>query len=128
MSILIFTSKFLDQKTFTKRPPYALLSFLFRVLVAETLMLADVIMSLKDYYKILELTPGASVADIKKSFRRLALLYHPDRNFGSNIHEAKFKEIKEAYDVLSDTKQRQEYNSRRREQANEQRHSYSHSH
>src|SRR3954454_12534008 len=85
-------------------------------------------MSLKDYYKILELTPGASVADIKKSFRRLALLYHPDRNFGSNIHEAKFKEIKEAYDVLSDTKQRQEYNSRRREQANEQRHSYSHSH
>ncbi|WP_018612186.1 J domain-containing protein [Segetibacter koreensis] len=74
-------------------------------------------MLLKDYYKILELSPGATIADIKKSFRRLALLYHPDRNFGSNVHEAKFKEIKEAYEVLSDAKQRQEYNSRRREQS-----------
>lgn len=74
-------------------------------------------MLLKDYYKILELSPGATIADIKKSFRRLALLYHPDRNFGSNLHEAKFKEIKEAYEVLSDTKQRQEYNSRRRSQS-----------
>lgn len=74
-------------------------------------------MILKDYYKILELSPGANIVDIKKSFRRLALLYHPDRNFGSNVHEAKFKEIKEAYEILSDTKQRQEYNSRRREQS-----------
>jgi molecular chaperone DnaJ len=74
-------------------------------------------MLLKDYYKILELSPGATIADIKKSFRRLALLYHPDRNFGSNLHEAKFKEIKEAYEILSDAKQRQEYNSRRREQS-----------
>ncbi len=77
-------------------------------------------MILKDYYKILELSPGASIADIKKSFRRLALLYHPDRNFGSNVHEAKFKEIKEAYEVLSDTKQRQEYNSNRRQQSQSQ--------
>lgn len=84
-------------------------------------------MSLKDYYKILELSPGASIADIKKSFRRLALLYHPDRNFGSNIHEAKFKEIKEAYEVLSDAKQRQDYNSRRREQSQTQSHSRSYS-
>lgn len=74
-------------------------------------------MLLKDYYKILELRPGAPIADIKKSFRRLALLYHPDKNFGSNVHEAKFKEIKEAYEVLSDAKQRQEYNTRRREQS-----------
>jgi hypothetical protein len=77
-------------------------------------------MVFKDYYKILELAPGASVGDIKKSFRRLALLYHPDRNFGSSLHEAKFKEIKEAYEVLSDTARRQEYNSRRREQAQSQ--------
>lgn len=70
----------------------------------------------KDYYKILELTPAATLADIKKSFRRLALQYHPDRNFGSNVYEAKFKEIKEAYEILSDAKQRQEYNSRMREQ------------
>lgn len=72
-------------------------------------------MVFKDYYKILGLAPGASLADIKKSFRKLAMMYHPDRNFGSDLHEAKFKEIKEAYEVLSDTKQRQEYNSRRRE-------------
>lgn len=76
-----------------------------------------VIMLLKDYYKILELKPGAPVADIKKSFRRLALLYHPDKNFGSKVYEAKFKEIKEAYEILSDIRQRQEYNSRRREQS-----------
>lgn len=70
-------------------------------------------MLLKDYYKILEITPSATLADIKKSFRRLALLYHPDKNFGSNLYEAKFKEIKEAYEILSDVRQRREYNSRR---------------
>ena len=74
-------------------------------------------MLLKDYYKILEIPPSASLADIKKSFRRLALLYHPDRNFGSNLHEAKFKEIKEAYEILSDARQRQNYNSSRRQQS-----------
>lgn len=67
-------------------------------------------MTTRDYYKILEVNPAATGADIKKSFRRLALLYHPDRNFGSNLHEAKFKEILEAYDVLSDISRRQEYN------------------
>lgn len=74
-------------------------------------------MLLKDYYKILEITSSATDADIKKSFRRLALLYHPDRNFGSNLHEAKFKEIKEAYEVLSDSRKRQEYNSRSRDRS-----------
>lgn len=74
-------------------------------------------MLLKDYYKILGITPSASLADIKKSFRRLALLYHPDKNFGSNLHEAKFKEIKEAYEVLSNARQRQEYNSRRHDRS-----------
>lgn len=70
----------------------------------------------KDYYKILEINPAATVAEIKKSFRKLALLYHPDRNFGSNVHEAKFKEVKEAYEVLSDARQRQEYNRHRNNQ------------
>ena len=51
-------------------------------------------MLFKDYYRILELPPGASIADIKKSFRRLALRYHPDKNFGNKTYEAKFKEIK----------------------------------
>lgn len=71
----------------------------------------------KDYYKILDITPAASVADVKKSFRRLALLYHPDKNFGSTLHEAKFKEIKEAYEVLSNSTRRMEYN---RQQYNRQ--------
>lgn len=65
---------------------------------------------LKDYYKILEVSPADSSVDIKKSYRRLALRYHPDRNIGNNIYEAKFKEITEAYQVLSNLRQRQEYN------------------
>jgi hypothetical protein len=67
----------------------------------------------KDYYKILEVSQSATHADIKKSYRRLALQYHPDKNFGSELHEAKLKEIIEAYKVLSDAKQREEYNRSR---------------
>ena len=58
-------------------------------------------MSFKDYYKILEINSTATQADIKKSYRKLALKYHPDKNFGDKISEAKFKEIKEAYEILS---------------------------
>jgi curved DNA-binding protein CbpA len=64
----------------------------------------------KDYYKILEVSPNATALDIKKSYRRLALQYHPDKNFGNQLYEAKFKEIQEAYRVLSDVKRREEYN------------------
>jgi hypothetical protein len=71
------------------------------------------IMAIKDYYKILEVSSSATSADIKKSFRKLALRYHPDKNFGNELYEAKFKEIKEAYEVLSDLKQRLEYNIKR---------------
>lgn len=67
----------------------------------------------KDYYKILEVSPAATHADIKKSYRRLALQYHPDKNFGNQLYEAKFKEISEAYKVLSNVKQREEYNRNR---------------
>lgn len=70
-------------------------------------------MSVKDYYKILEVTDAASQNEIKKSYRRLALKYHPDKNFGQQLYEARFKEIQEAYDVLSDPKKRQDYNYRR---------------
>ena len=70
---------------------------------------------MKDYYKILEILPSASQADVKKSFRRLALKYHPDKNFGNQLYEAKFKEIKEAYDVLSDLDKRRAYNYKKSE-------------
>lgn len=67
----------------------------------------------KDYYKILEVNANASHAEIKKSYRRLALQYHPDKNFGNQLYEAKFKDIIEAYKVLSDVKQREKYNNSR---------------
>lgn len=70
----------------------------------------------KDYYRILQVTPDAGMADIKKSFRQLALKYHPDKNFGDKLSEAKFKEIQEAYQVLSDPGKRQEYNYQRARQ------------
>lgn len=60
----------------------------------------------KDYYKILEIDKGASHEEIKKAYRKLAHLYHPDKKGGS---EAKFKEINEAYQVLSDPKKREQY-------------------
>ncbi|QIK38891.1 molecular chaperone DnaJ [Caldichromatium japonicum] len=66
-------------------------------------------MAKRDYYEILGVQRNASEADIKKSFRRLAMKYHPDRNPGDKEAEAKFKEIKLAYDVLSDPKKRSAY-------------------
>jgi molecular chaperone DnaJ len=70
-------------------------------------------MQLKDYYKILRVQPTASEAGIKKSFRQLALQFHPDKNPGNLIAEAHFKEIQEAYQVLIDPAQREEYNYKR---------------
>ena len=69
-------------------------------------------MGLKDYYSILGVNKDASAEDIKKAFRRLALLHHPDRNPKSiKEAEAKFKEINEAYEVLSDDDKRWRYDS-----------------
>ena len=59
-------------------------------------------MPVKDYYKILELPPGASLKEVKKNFRRLALRYHPDKNQGNKHAEAWYREIKEAYETLVD--------------------------
>lgn len=70
-------------------------------------------MQLKDYYTILELTPAATAIQIKKSFRQLALRHHPDKNPGNAVAEAMFKEIQEAYEVLSDPAKREEYNYKR---------------
>lgn len=61
------------------------------------------------YYKILNITKDATQDEIKKSYRKLALQYHPDRNPGDKTSEEKFKEISEAYAVLSDQKKRQQY-------------------
>ncbi|OUU78625.1 MAG: molecular chaperone DnaJ [Gammaproteobacteria bacterium TMED78] len=66
-------------------------------------------MSKKDYYEILGCDKSASDAEIKKSFRRLAMKYHPDRNIDSKDAEVKFKEAKEAYDVLSSAEKRRSY-------------------
>ena len=62
----------------------------------------------KDYYKILGIVKGASDDEIKKAYRKLALKYHPDKNRAAGAEE-KFKEIAEAYEVLSDTKKREVY-------------------
>jgi len=63
----------------------------------------------KDYYAILGVTKTADSAEIKKAFRRLARKYHPDLNPGDRVAEAKFKEVNEAYEVLSDTEKRSKY-------------------
>lgn len=66
-------------------------------------------MAKKDYYEILGLQKGASDDEIKKAFRKMALKYHPDRNQGSKESEEKFKEINEAYQVLSDPEKKAQY-------------------
>jgi curved DNA-binding protein len=63
----------------------------------------------KDYYAILGINKTASADEIKKNFRRLARKYHPDMNPGDKQAEARFKEVSEAYEVLSDTEKRQKY-------------------
>lgn len=63
----------------------------------------------KDYYEILGVNKDATEEDIKKAFRKSALKYHPDRNPGDKEAEDKFKEINEAYQVLSDPQKRSQY-------------------
>jgi molecular chaperone DnaJ len=67
----------------------------------------------KDYYKVLGVPKDAPTADIKKAYRKLARQFHPDANKGDAKAEEKFKEISEAYDVLSDDKRRKEYDEAR---------------
>lgn len=66
-------------------------------------------MEYRDYYKILGVDRKASPDEIKKSFRKLAMKYHPDRNKNDKAAEEKFKEINEAYEVLSDPQKRERY-------------------
>src|SRR5215472_13192198 len=62
-----------------------------------------------DYYELLGVPRKASAKDIRAAFRKLARKYHPDLNPGDKSAEEKFKQIQEAYDVLSDPKKRQTY-------------------
>lgn len=66
-------------------------------------------MSKRDYYEVLGIGKGASETEIKKAFRKLARQYHPDVNPGDKDSEAKFKEINEAYEVLSDSQRKAQY-------------------
>jgi len=66
-------------------------------------------MEKRDYYEVLGVERTVSNGDLKKTFRRLAMKYHPDRNPGDQEAEAKFKEAKEAYEVLGDANKRQAY-------------------
>ena len=66
-------------------------------------------MEYHDYYKILGVPRGASAEEIKSAFRKLAMQYHPDRNPGDRQAEDRFKEINEAYQVLSDPQKRSRY-------------------
>lgn len=65
----------------------------------------------KDFYKILGVSKDVSEAELKKVYRKLARQYHPDSNPGDTAAEAKFKEVSEAYSVLSDSAQRKEYDA-----------------
>ncbi|KGN02464.1 molecular chaperone DnaJ [Clostridium novyi A str. 4570] len=66
-------------------------------------------MASKDYYEVLGLSKGASDDEIKKAYRKLAMKYHPDRNQGNKEAEEKFKDINEAYQVLSDPQKKANY-------------------
>jgi len=66
-------------------------------------------MSKRDYYEVLGVSKDSQASDIKKAYRRMAMKYHPDRNEGDAKSEEKFKEVQEAYDILSDTEKRPRY-------------------
>ncbi len=63
----------------------------------------------RDYYEVLGVSKNADEAELKKAYRRLAMKYHPDRNEGDSKAEEKFKEAKEAHDILSDAQKRAAY-------------------
>jgi DnaJ-class molecular chaperone len=72
----------------------------------------------KDYYRVLGVEIEASAEDIKKAYRKLALRYHPDRNWGKPGCEELLKEINEAYQVLGDKEKRRRYDLLRQQSLN----------
>lgn len=85
-------------------------------------------MNFKNYYKILGVGKTATDDEIKKAYRRLAMIYHPDKNAGNPQTEEKFKEIGEAYTVLSDPEKRKKYDSMSFHQSYGQKNSNNQSH
>jgi len=71
-----------------------------------------------DYYKILEVSENADILKIKKQYRKLAMKYHPDKNAGDERAAKKFREITEAYEVLSNGEKRKEYDYKRENENN----------
>src|SRR2546425_6782027 len=65
----------------------------------------------RDYYEVLGVGRNATAEELKRAYRKLALQYHPDRNNGDPQAEARFKEVNEAYEVLSDQAKRQRYDT-----------------
>lgn len=70
-------------------------------------------MELKDYYAILELKPPVSQAEIKKAYRKLAQIYHPDKTGTDPYAHSRFTDIKEAYEILTNPSRREEYHQQR---------------
>ena len=66
-------------------------------------------MAKRDYYEVLGVSKNVSEAELKKAYRKMAMKYHPDRNPDDKDTEDKFKEAKEAYDILSDAQKRAAY-------------------
>ena len=80
----------------------------------------------RDYYEVLSVSRTASEEEVKKSYRRLAMKYHPDRNGGDSEAEQKFRECAEAYEVLSDPQKRRRYDQFGHEGVRGQAHDFSH--
>ncbi|WP_162674508.1 DnaJ domain-containing protein, partial [Vibrio variabilis] len=66
-------------------------------------------MSKRDFYEVLGVDRDASERDIKKAYKRLAMKYHPDRNQGDDAAAEKFKEVKEAYEILTEPQKKAAY-------------------
>lgn len=74
---------------------------------------------MKDYYYILGLRQDATNEEIKKAYKKLSLKFHPDKNEGDKFFEERFKEIQEAYEVLSNLLRRKQFDNLHKEQSRE---------